>query len=56
VIAQISLFVKLKLQNCAPIPGPPAIGFFVRAEVGIPDVMCHAENRPGVFARAPSEI
>jgi hypothetical protein len=29
-ILQIRLFVKLKFTKCAPIPGPPAIGFFVR--------------------------
>jgi hypothetical protein len=27
---QISLFRKLKLTNCAPIPGLPATGFFMR--------------------------
>ncbi len=28
VTRQIRLFGKLKLQNCAPIPGLPAVGFF----------------------------
>jgi hypothetical protein len=28
VIPQISLFGKLKLENCAPIPGWPETGFF----------------------------
>jgi hypothetical protein len=33
-IAQIRLFVKLKLTNCAPILGLPEIGFFMGAQVG----------------------
>src|SRR5260370_31935801 len=31
---RIMLFRKLKLTSCAPIPGLPAIGFFVRAQCG----------------------
>jgi hypothetical protein len=27
---QLSLFAKLKLMNCAPIPGLPEVGFFAR--------------------------
>jgi hypothetical protein len=30
VIARIIVFAKLKLTNCAPIPGLPAIGFLLR--------------------------
>jgi hypothetical protein len=33
-IPQIRLFVKLKLQKCAPIPGLPGIGFFIGAQAG----------------------
>ena len=32
-IPQIRLFVKMKLQKCAPIPGPPVV-FFVVAQAG----------------------
>jgi hypothetical protein len=30
VIVQIRVIAKLKLTNCAPIPGLPAIGFLLR--------------------------
>jgi hypothetical protein len=33
-ISQIRLFVKLKLQKCAPISGLLGIGFFMGAQVG----------------------
>jgi hypothetical protein len=29
---QIRLFGKLKLMNCAPIPGLPEVGFFARRD------------------------
>jgi hypothetical protein len=37
--------VKLKLTKCAPIPGLPAIGFFMPVQAGQPD----AGNRAGLF-------
>jgi hypothetical protein len=43
--SQISLFGKLKLTNCAPIPGLPAIGFFMRQSVEPPA----RETAPGFF-------
>jgi len=51
-IVQISLFVKLKLQKCAPILGLPGVGFFMAAQTRVNPTYA-AGYAPDYFARAP---